>query len=83
MTYVFSYKRSLFSLWRNIKVVGHSLEIGPQNTVTGAMVLYLPDGSIYRIHQWHECYMRLGSDWLVAQKKVMSAESGQTIQTVF
>lgn len=83
MIYSFAYKRWRWAAWRKTKVVGHSLEIGPGGVATGAMVLYLPDGSIYRIPNWINCYMQLGTDWLVAQKKVMSTESGQSIQTVF
>lgn len=84
MTYTFRYKRSLFSFWRKKEVIGHNIEtVGLTKEPTGAMILYLPDGTVYRIPNWKDCYMRLDKSWLFFQKKSMENESGQTINTRF
>lgn len=84
MTYTFRYKRSLFAFWHKKEVIGHSLEtFGLTKEPTGAMILYLPDSTVYRIPNWKDCYMYLDKSWLLFQKKSMENESGQTINTRF
>jgi hypothetical protein len=84
MTYKFKYKRWYWFTWRTKEVVGHALETnGVMKEPTGAMICYLPNGTIYRIPKWNECYLFLDTDWLLFQKKTMENESGQTIYTRF
>jgi hypothetical protein len=82
-TYTFYYKRHRWLPWNKKTVVGHAFETF-QNQMTGSMVLYNTDGTIYIIPNFvGKCYMKLGTDWLLAQKKQMEKEAGQPIQTAF
>lgn len=72
MSYKFKYKRFLF--WNSYKVIGHTLD-EKQNK----LVLFFEDGSIREIKKWTDCEVQLGTDWVIAQKKVMEKESGQVI----
>lgn len=72
MEYVFKYRRRVF--WSSVKVIGHNYD-QPQNK----MVLFLPDGSIREIANWSQCEASLGTDWVLARKKQLEQQSGQTI----
>ena len=74
MNYNFSYRRNWF--WKTIKAMGHGYD-EKQNK----MVIYLPDGSIQEIKEWSKCEVKLGTDWLLAQKKAMEDKIGQAIPT--
>ena len=81
--YTFYYKKYRFLPWNKKKVVGHSFETF-NNSITGSIVLYLEDGTIYVIPNFvGKYYMKLGTDWLLAQKKTIEREAGQSIQTAF
>lgn len=70
MSYKFKYKRCFF--WHSISVIGHNLE-------GKTMVLYLPNGGIKTVPEWHLCSLELGLDWVAFTKSKMERESGQQI----
>lgn len=70
MKYTFKYKKYL--LWRTIKnVKGHALD-------GDRMDIFLDDG-IISISGWSKYDMKLGSDFIIAQKESMENETGQPI----
>lgn len=72
MNYVFSYRRRLF--WTKIDVQGHTYNIEQDK-----MVLFLPDGGVQEVSSWRSCEIKLGQDWVVAQKKQLETQAGQPI----
>lgn len=72
MTYLFRFRRRYF--WKTLRVSGHSYSPDQDK-----MVLYFQDGSVQEIKAWKNCEIKLGSDWVLAQKKSMEAKTGQTI----
>ena len=71
-TYKFSYKRKL--LWKTTTVIGHRYD-----EHTDKMALFLPDGGILELSHWKDCTLRLGSDWVLAQKKMLEEQAGQSV----
>ena len=94
LTYKFTYKRKGSLFWKTYVVKGHGLEYIDEKSFNAqtrkyesyiskpnnSMILYFPDGSILRISEWDKCDLKLGVDWLLAQKKSMEQEIGQPIQ---
>lgn len=76
MTYRFSFRRprSLWPIWRTLKVTGHRYEPAQDK-----VVLFFPDGGIREISRWRECEVRLGADWVLAVQKAMEAQAGQAV----
>jgi hypothetical protein len=72
MSYVFKFKRKFF--WHKVTVIGHGY-----NEQQDKMVLYLPGGSIRELRKWRDCEVFLGTDWVLAQKKMMEEKAGTTI----
>jgi sorbitol-specific phosphotransferase system component IIA len=72
MTYVFKYRRSF--LWKSFKVIGHTYDANQDK-----MVIFFPDGGVQEISSWKTCEVKLGTDWVVSQKKQLEAQAGQTI----
>lgn len=72
MLYDFKYRRGWF--WKTLKVMGHNLEKDNDK-----MIVYFQDGSLYGIHKWSECDLRLGTDWFTQRKKEMEVAAGQKI----
>lgn len=72
MKYRFRYKNGLF--WTSKTVVGHRWDKDQDK-----MVLYKHDGAIEEIACWSKCSVRLGIDWVLAQKKAMEKQVGQPI----
>lgn len=72
MKFKFKFKRKWF--WRTVTVIGIRYE-APQDK----MVIYLENGGIEEIPQWHLCACKLGVDWKLAQQKALEAQSGQSI----
>lgn len=72
MNYVFNYRRNYF--WKSHKVVGHQYD-APQDK----MILFSDDGSVREIANWKDCEVKLGVDWVLAQKKALEAQAGQPI----
>lgn len=72
MKYIFKYRRKLF--WKSVTVVGHSY-----NRDLDRVSLLLENGGIREVPQWSKCECKLGVDWVLAKKKAMEKESGQTI----
>lgn len=67
--------------WKSILVAGHGLDkIGEGDIDNKTMVLYLKDGSLMTIRDWQSCELKLGTDWVIATKKNMEAESGQNVK---
>ena len=71
MEYKFKYKKNWF--WKTKKIVGHRLK-------DDRMDLFLKDGSIFSIGEWHRYGLFLGTDWLLVTKTNMEKESGQDIK---
>jgi len=72
MNYVFRYRRNLF--WHSYKVIGHQYD-APQDK----MILFSADGSVREIANWKACEVKLGTDWVLTQKKVLETQAGQPI----
>jgi hypothetical protein len=60
--------------WRTFLVQGHRYE-QPMDK----MVLYFLDGSVREIPAWSRREVVLGVDWVLAVKKRMESESGQSV----
>ena len=79
MKYKFKYKRNFF--WITKIVIGHALERKSDNTFDdNRMVLYFEDGSIEVISNWKYCSLKLGIDWVLAQKTALEKEINQPIK---
>lgn len=79
MKYKFNYKRKFF--WRSVEVVGHSLERSQDGTYnSNRMVLYYENGGIEVLPNWSQCSLRLGVDWVLAQKEAMEKEAGGPVK---
>jgi hypothetical protein len=79
MRYKFKYKRYFW--WNTKEVIGHSLERdydGKYNT--NRMVLYFEGGGIEVISDWNKYCLKLGNDWVLAQKNAMEKEIGQELK---
>lgn len=72
-TYKFKYKRRFF--WHSIKAIGHRY-YADVNKVD----VFHEDGSITSIPKFSECYLRLGTDWVLFTKREIEKESGQQVQ---
>lgn len=70
--YLFKYRRRLW--WRTRKVIGHNF-LPDQDKI----VLYFANGGIEEIPRWKICAVRLGPDWVLAQKKALEEKTGQSI----
>lgn len=44
------------------------------------MVLYFENGGAREIKKWNGCELKLGQDWVLAQKKHLEAKTGQDIK---
>lgn len=72
MEYIFKWKSGL--LTRSRVVVGHRYD-----QEQGKMVLYFANGAVEEIPNWKNCAIRLGIDWVIAEKKSMEQRSGSVI----
>lgn len=72
MTYLFKYRRRLF--WKTHRVSGHVYTSDQDK-----LVLYFQDGSVQEVKDWKNCELRLGTDWVAAQKKMLESQTGQSI----
>jgi hypothetical protein len=73
--YNFKYKRWFF--FKSLKnVVGHH-----HHAQMDRMDVHFQDGSILSIPQWSKCYLKLGSDFFIFQKKELEKQTGQQIHT--
>jgi len=72
MKYVFKFRRRWF--WTSLNVVGHAYDVGQDK-----MVVYFEGGSVREIAHWGQCEIQLGVDWVLAQKKSLEEQTGQTI----
>lgn len=79
MKYKFNYKKTFF--WHSVEVVGHALERNPDGTYNNnKMVLYYENGGIEVLSDWSKCSLRLGLDWVLAQKEAMEKEAGNPVK---
>lgn len=72
MNYVFKYRRKIIT--KKLKAVGHKY-LADLNR----MDVFHENGSITSIPKWSDCYLFLGTDWVLYTKKQMEKESGQQI----
>lgn len=73
MTYKIQLKRYLF--WKTYVVIGHQVVVQEDK-----LILYFADGSILAIKHYNNLSLKLGTDWVLFQKKQMEKESGLTIK---
>ena len=82
--------------WKSFTVVGHTpenyeeinthIENGIERVFVdrgsdrNKMVLWFEDGGLKTISNWHDCELKLGTDWVLATKSNMEKESGQQIK---
>jgi hypothetical protein len=71
-SYKLKYRRWFF--FKTLKIIGHRYEAGPDK-----FIAFFEDGSIDEIPKWSKCYVKLGVDWVNAQKKLMEEKSGTVI----
>lgn len=74
MLYKFKWKEPKKLWWNTEKVRGHRYELELDR-----MILFYDDGSILEIPGWSKCRVRLGLDWVLAVKKSMEKDSGQSV----
>ena len=72
MRFKIKYKRKWF--WKTVEVTGH--QISPEHN---RIDLFLPDGSILSLAPADQIDIRLGKDWVEAQKKEMEKQAGQPV----
>lgn len=72
MTYKVKFKQGLF--WRSFEVQGHRYESSMDK-----MILYFTNGSLREIPQWSKHEVVFDVDWMLAVKKQLENESGQSI----
>lgn len=72
MTYKFRFKRHFF--YRTLCVIGHKYD-----QTQDKMILYFTNGGIEELNDWRHCNLKLGPDWVLAQKKYMEDQAGQAI----
>lgn len=72
MMYVFKFRRRW--LWKSVTVQGHNYDPGQDK-----MCLFLPNGAVREVANWKQCEVALGVDWVLAQKKSLEEQTGQTI----
>jgi hypothetical protein len=60
--------------WRMFIIQGHRYEQSMNK-----MVLFFQDGSVREIPNWSSREVVLGVDWVLAVKKQMEAQSGQSV----
>lgn len=69
--YYFKYRRFLP---KKIKAIGHKF-----HSDLDRMDVFCEDGSLVSIPKWSQCYLYLGSDWVLYTKKQMEKEAGQVV----
>ena len=70
---VYKYKASWF--WKKQKVTGHSY-----NKEVDKLILFKKDGSLEEVAEWSKHHVKLGTDFIAAQKKQMEKETGTDIK---
>jgi len=73
MKYILRYKKGLF--WKKVTVIGHNYDSNQDK-----MILFFEDGSLREISEWKKCEIKLGTDWVLARKKAMEAETGVDVK---
>jgi len=73
--YVITYKYSRSWFWKKQTITGHSYQKDFDK-----LVLFKKDGSIEEIPEWSKHHVKLGADFILAQKKQMEKESGVDIK---
>jgi hypothetical protein len=73
--YNFKYKRRFF--FKSLKnAVGHH-----HHAQVDRMDVHFQNGSILSIPEWSRCYLKLGPDFFIFQKKELEKQAGQPIHT--
>lgn len=67
------YKRIGQWFWRKKIIIGSKAE-------NDRLTIFLPDGTIVELAEYHKLCFKLGKDWIEATKKNMEEESGQDIK---
>jgi hypothetical protein len=75
MEYVIVYKYKASWFWKKQKVTGHSY-----NKEVDKLVLFKKDGSLEEVAEWSKHHVKLGVDFVAAQKKQMEKETGTDIK---
>ena len=72
MSYVFKFKRHFW--WTSFTVIGHNFDAAQDK-----LILFFPDGGVREIKHWRDCEVKLGTDWKLAQQKLMEEKAGTAI----
>jgi len=75
MEYKIKFKHMTSWFWKKIQAAGHSY-----NKEIDKLIIFKKDGSIEEIPEWSKCYVKLDTDFILAQKKDMEKESGIDIK---
>lgn len=73
--YTITYKYSKNWFWKKQTVTGHSYQKDIDK-----LVLFKKDGSIEEVPEWSKHHVKLGVDFIAAQKKQMEKETGADIK---
>lgn len=75
MEYKIVYKYLSSWFWKKIIVTGHSYQ-----KELDKMVFFKKDGSIQEVPLWSKYHVKLGPDFLIAQKKQIEQETGVDVK---
>ena len=75
MEYVIAYKYKSSLFWKKQKITGHSY-----NKEVDKLVIFKKDGALEEIAEWSKHHVKLGVDFIAAQKKQMEKETGTDIK---
>lgn len=73
--YSITYKNLKSWFWKKQTVTGHSYQ-----KEIDKLVLFKKDGSIEEIPEWSKHHVKLGVDFIAAQKKQMEKETGVDVK---
>jgi hypothetical protein len=71
MEYLITYKYRSSWFWTKQVVTGHSYQKDSDK-----LVVFKKNGEIFEIPEWSKHYVKLGTDFIAAQKKTIEKETG-------
>jgi len=75
-TYTIKFRRAGQWFWRKETIIGSNLD-----KELNRMDLFYANGTIYSITKWSEYDLKLGTDWVIAEKQAMDLKAAQSVQT--
>jgi len=73
-SYIFKYRKKGSLFWKKIEVDGHKFE-----KAQNKMVIFFKDGGLQEIADWKDHELKLGIDWVRAQKESMDEEAKTSV----